>query len=93
MTYPKYEGHPVWFETQPASRSNLEIKACRGRTGNGASAPKLQVSGLFKGGPSRGNQVVLVTMETGESPHFDFGLDVSVAAGVGSVGCAKVVAD
>lgn len=40
-----------------------------------------------------GSQVVLVTVETGESPHFDFGLDVSVAAGVGSVGCAKVVAD
>jgi hypothetical protein len=31
-----------------------------------------------------------VTVETGESPHFDFGLDVSVAAGAGSVGYAKV---
>lgn len=45
--------------------------------------------GSLKEALAGGDQVVLVTVETGESPHFDFGLDVSVTAGVGSVGCAK----
>jgi hypothetical protein len=44
--------------------------------------------GSLKEALAGGDQVVLVIVETGESPHF--GLDVSVAAGVGSVGCAKV---
>jgi hypothetical protein len=47
--------------------------------------------GSLKEALAGGDLVVLVTVGTGESPHFDFGLDVSVAAGVGSVDCAKVV--